>query len=653
MGNYLFELSCCWLAFYAFYQLFLQKETFFRFNRFYLLAVLALSLFIPVAQFPWSSPLEGYQFTAQLPVVTVLNGPAPVIPPETVDMSKAGVNWLNWIWLAGIALMLGRILWGLRQIARLYAKGEITRQDNYWIVRTPEQHLPFSFFRLLFWSRHLSLSGPDARKIQQHEEAHIVQGHYFDLIFLEILGTVFWFHPLVYLYKRSLRDLHEYLADDYVLQTTPALQYGHLLLRQAQPGLELALTSDFFPTQLKKRIQMMTKHRSSDKAVLKYLFAVPVVGLLVLLFSAKPIFAQLEGGPMATMDPYEQSPALQVLDPISEPDVMPRFPGCEEVADPQERKLCAQKHLFQFIFSHIKYPKEAFERNIEGTAVVEFIVAADGSIRNATLLKDPGYGTGEEALRTVNEMPRWIPGTKDDKPVDVKMTLPIRFEMPAKKLGKTDEFDRFPAFPGCDAQELSDEALAKCSINGLMGYAGKNLSYPKEAEAAGIEGPVVVKFVIGADGKVKNSEIVKSMGESLDQEVLRLIGSLPTMTPGQKDGKAVDVELTLPIKFQLSDDDRQKAGKAPVKADLLLPVENFRAYPNPTDTQIQLEGQLTAGPTSIRIMDLAGKVVYNTQLNEFDGHLNLPVELQETLKGEYIVSIMQGGRIFSHKIVLR
>lgn len=110
-------------------------------------------------------------------------------------------------------------------------------------------------------------------------------------------------------------------------------------------------------------------------------------------------------------------------------DDMPRFPGCEHETDAEKRKKCAEKLMLQYIYMNIKYPAEAREAGVEGMTVVSFVVEADGQITDAKIVRSIGYGTDEEVLWIINNMPNWTPGRQDDEAVAVKYNLPVRFKL--------------------------------------------------------------------------------------------------------------------------------------------------------------------------------------------------------------------------------
>ena len=112
---------------------------------------------------------------------------------------------------------------------------------------------------------------------------------------------------------------------------------------------------------------------------------------------------------------------------------MPSFPGCEDIGDKVQRKICAEKRLLEFIYKNIEYPREAEENKVEGTVVVSFVVEKAGKVTNAKVVRDIGSGCGEEAVRVVNLMNQkgivWTPRGSRGRPVRVQFNLPVRFKL--------------------------------------------------------------------------------------------------------------------------------------------------------------------------------------------------------------------------------
>lgn len=110
---------------------------------------------------------------------------------------------------------------------------------------------------------------------------------------------------------------------------------------------------------------------------------------------------------------------------------MPRFPGCEELRSKEERQKCAKKKMEDFIAINLEYPAEALDKGIEGKAVVQLMIEEDGTLTRLKVVRDPGYGLGEEALRIVQLMvgTPWTPGRQRGKPVRVQYYIPVKFEL--------------------------------------------------------------------------------------------------------------------------------------------------------------------------------------------------------------------------------
>jgi TonB family protein len=226
-------------------------------------------------------------------------------------------------------------------------------------------------------------------------------------------------------------------------------------------------------------------------------------------------------------------------------------------------------------------------------------VDRDGSIYDVDILKGGEGGTGEEVMRVIREMPKWIPGKQDGKPVRTELKLPFRFKLdgglPQKESSKPltiNDLDETPVMAGCE--DKTGDERKNCSDAKLMQAIFGNIKYPAEAREKGVEGMVVVKFVIEEDGSVTSPEIIKSVGSGCDEEVLRVIGEMPKWVPGKKDGKPVAVSFSLPVKFKL-DAIEQKA-------------EMLEVYPNPAgESGFNVKFKAPAGSVSILVYDATKK----------------------------------------------
>ena len=214
--------------------------------------------------------------------------------------------------------------------------------------------------------------------------------------------------------------------------------------------------------------------------------------------------------------------------------------------------------LMKYLSDNIRYPEAAKVAGIQGRVTVVFVVDKDGSITNVKTLRGVDAELDKEAIRVIGSMPKWIPGMQKGKAVKVRYTVPVMFRLPNKPVeGKVNEIvvkgvakpsdnvtgdvyeavEQMPEFPG--------------GMAGLMQYITKNLRYPEEAKAKGIQGRVTVRVVVNTEGKVTNAEVLRSADPVLDAEALRVASSLPDWKPGMKDGKPVNVRFIFPVNFSL------------------------------------------------------------------------------------------------------
>jgi TonB family protein len=529
MLNYLLEVSFCWLGFYLLYQFLLQKETFHHANRWYLLGTLILGIVIPLLEFPVAvTPEEGItEYYLQTITVGLESFESAVVTVATETNLTSEISTLEvllFIYWVGVALGFSRLGYGLFQIFQLYQSAEIIQKDGYKLVETSKPHLPFSFLGFLFLNKEVSLENPefsntDRQKIIKHEEAHIRQGHSLDVLFLEVLSIFLWCSPLIYFYKKSLRIVHEYLADDSVLRISKKKQYGRLLLKQSQSGMQLALANNFFHSQLKKRLEMMTKTKSKRKALLKYAFVIPILALSIFLFAKEDV-----------LNNFHLSDA---------------FTECNMDKSDAENKIARTIEAFEF-------GKEGWQKKANENLNVVY-----QQLKKA----NPNCEKEIDEMLKMTAFMRGYSLNFNEEDVQIKFKKLPSKDAPKGLLDGDPEIfkvvEEMPRFPGCEEVEDGFDR-EKCAQTKMLEFIYNNLQYPKEAAKNDIEGMVVVKFVVGKDGSILKPEIIRAIGGGCDEEVLRVVGEMPKWIPGKQRGKNVNVQFNLPIRFKLDGEKKEE-----------------------------------------------------------------------------------------------
>ena len=224
---------------------------------------------------------------------------------------------------------------------------------------------------------------------------------------------------------------------------------------------------------------------------------------------------------------------------------VPEFPGGREAQ-------------MRFLAENMRYPQEAREKGIEGRVIVKFSVADDtGEILNPRVIRSVHPALDAEALRLVKAMPRWTwVGDPDKKTLkSVEIEQPIEFKLDGKNTSEVyDMVKEAPEFPG--------------GPKAMMEYLTTNMRYPQIAKENGIQGRVILQFVVDETGKVTDPKILRGVDPALDLEAIRLVEAMPQWTPGKQDGKAVAVRFTVPVSFKLESEGEaaSKDGVISIKA---------------------------------------------------------------------------------------
>lgn len=405
---YLLEVSVCLGISLVIYRVLLSGLTFFTWNRSILLGLLILSGLIPLLRF------ELFGIGAEVSEMTL---PVFQVGEQVKPAVEQGFSWLQmllWIYFGGAVLTGSRLVFGFMMSQKLLGQAKLTRFENFWVAVHPE-FVPASFFDYILMPD-FDPNDPKQKQILTHESVHVRLRHSWDLLLVNFAKVIFWFNPMIYLFEKSLREVHEYQADQGVTTQVAPKEYATLLLQliTAKPGWQFM--NNFNQFQTKKRIMMLSKSASEPFQRLRFLTLIPAVGLLLFVFSCekedlKPQALSLEE---LTNVPFQFSEdADEVFD----------------VVEQQPNPTGGMKGWNQYLSKNLKYPFQARRMGIEGTVIVVFEIQKDGSIRNVEILRGIGGGADEEAMRVVQNSPRWEPGRQRGRAVTTRMRLPIRFKL--------------------------------------------------------------------------------------------------------------------------------------------------------------------------------------------------------------------------------
>lgn len=272
--------SAVWLTGFALvYIVFLQNERYFLLNRIFLVGGILAAVFLPF--YTWHYTVE---FNTESIGQFAGNQQQVIADTALVTASFSLQKGLLFLYLAGVLYMIFRILKSTIPLLRVIFKVKTYRYEKTKLIRNAEFLASFSLISYVFV--HPSIDEPELSEIVKHEQEHIRQKHWVDLLLFEILRTIQWFNPVVWFYGRLIRQNHEYLADKHALQSSsnPGI-YRAALLNQTFGGSIIPLTSSFNYSFNKKRFKMMNHTIQSPFRKLKLLLILPVFAGILYAFA--------------------------------------------------------------------------------------------------------------------------------------------------------------------------------------------------------------------------------------------------------------------------------------------------------------------------------------------------------------------------------
>jgi TonB family protein len=448
--QYLLLVNLYLILFYSFYALLLRRETFFQLNRIYLVSSALLSFFIPLIQAGWVQNL----FITQRVEYTIYSNPVIIHGFKPVGNVPLNFGQLfAGLYLAGVAFWAIKLTWQLITLNK--------------IIKKPMQDAPCSFFKKI----EVNEQDSGSHIINAHEQVHAKQWHSADVLIIEAVMIINWFNPVVYFYRRAIKHIHEFIADSEAIKTADSkAEYALLLLTQTFNAPQHQLVNHFFnKSLLKQRIIMLQKDRSQRIKLVKYGLSAPLFMLMLILSSATvnnskavtiinkkaaqvfaaPAITSITIVPAADMVADKKSPAQNATVVIVPPQTgntafqntdttqinkEPVFAAVE-----QEPEFIGGSQKFtEFLAANIKYPPSMAANNLQGKAIVTFIIEKDGSLSNVKALTGPNKDAEDEAVRVVTlTSGKWMPGLQNHQYVRVQYTVPISFALEGKVTGMT------------------------------------------------------------------------------------------------------------------------------------------------------------------------------------------------------------------------
>ena len=555
------------------YVLMLRRESFFRFNRLVLLCILLLSLVLPLCNVPGMSLDRQPVVQAAQVQMLELGIPVHVLPEVQVVAEAQATNnlftfslfhLLTFIYIIGMVALLVMRLWQVGRLQIGLRRGALWQQEEQGvhIYCHSDDVAPFS------WMRNIVISRQDweeaGREIVLHETGHIRAFHSWDIVLLTLVQMLQWWNPLVYMLGISLRDVHEYEADSYVLGHGVSAQgYQLLLIRKAVGSGSYTFANSFNHSLTKKRIAMMKKSKSNPWMRSKALYVIPVAALALCAFATPKFVAPIEET-VTNLEGKgtEKSPNLQVLEqekkPVALKDKAQSPAGKFTSEEVKEQDIDAQPLIVLNgkIFEIPEKAKDINRKRMDQEQLTKLLNINVENIESITVLqKDAAIAKwGDKGSNGAIEINTRSEQRDDESNIKADSIYNVVKER--------------AQFPGGDQE--------------IFKFLSENVRYPKLCHEFGVQGRVIVTFVIEKDGSISNIkksrgpsqtltdvtvqaykkehpdskeqlEPGQDLGELLFEEAKRVLELMPKWEPAKdEDGNVVRSRFTLPFIFRLN-----------------------------------------------------------------------------------------------------
>lgn len=427
------------LSMYLPYRLLLAGEKQHRLNRVILLAIYMAAIVIPLVRpvaLPGISGIEAGSAAAETGIaIGRLSGGL------TEHSGTAWMRVLLWIYIAGLAVALVRLVWAYVRLTVIIRKGKKIKMDGYTLVVTANKNFsPFSWRGYVVVEK--TSDATEYPAIMIHEMRHLSACHDMDLMLAQLYAVLVWYNPVSWLMIDELKTVHEYEADEAVIASGLNLRdYQMLLIKKAVGARLPSLANSLNHSKLQKRITMMYQSKSRTAGKLGSLVLVPALAIGIAVVSIPAVASVISGASETTL--LDSDSKVSKISAISA--------NTESVAEMRTSAPASYNKVFttvekpaefhggieammKWLQYNVKYPKEAEKAGEQGKAVVKFTVNKDGSISNATIIKSVSPSIDKEALRVVTSMPKWKPAENGGKKVACWFTLPVSFRLTPDKV---------------------------------------------------------------------------------------------------------------------------------------------------------------------------------------------------------------------------
>jgi len=529
---YLLKVIICSGLLYFYYLLALRNKRFHQYNRWYLLSVIGLSFIIPLIKITlWKQP----EPQGIMKVITFVNRADAYVVSNT--------RQLNWSEIVSVAfaivsfVFLLSVIISLIKIFLLVKSNPKKVWDNICFVFSEANGTPFSFFKYIFWNTKINLESETGKRILKHELVHVNEKHSADKLFLSLVLVVGWVNPFLWLVKREVNMIHEFIADHKAIEDGGEHDFAMMLLHSSYPQQNFMLANSFFHSPIKRRLVMLTSSKKPRYSYVRRLAILPLLSVVVLFsaFQLKDKNTKYSSTAQQTNIAETENNTPGIVNVTTEKEGREQKKESSSTTDPLRERFLPST------FSDTGLKKAYIIIDGKPVSWEDFILrypSPEGIISINTY-------TGQAAINKYGEKGKdWVVEIFT-KQADEQNNQQVVYEKVFTK--------------------VENPPMYSSGGTNFTSFIKSNLQYPAQAIKDRIEGKVLIKFIVDAEGNLTNLEPLTSIGSGLEREAIRLIKSSSPWKPALQNGRNVPFEVKQEIDFVLNGTPGQTQNQEPAQ----------------------------------------------------------------------------------------
>ncbi|MCW3107234.1 MAG: BlaR1 peptidase [Segetibacter sp.] len=566
---YLMKVMLCSGILYGYYLLALRNKKFHSYNRFYLLVSVALSWIIPLIKIDfWEQTIKEPKMVKLFAVVANGNRFVEETNQFTWDYNFAAI--LTCIFIS--ATFFTKLLIAIVKIKNLIDINPPKKWNDVYFVFTNAKGTPFSFFKYIFWNEQIDLNSHDGQHILKHELSHVYERHSADKLFLNLVLIAGWYNPFIWLIRKELNMIHEFIADEKVIKEGDVSTFAAMLLKASYPKYSFTLANSFFYSPGKRRLLMLTSSKKTSFTYVRRVAILPLLMFTCVLFAftikkkktnlhnTKSVidYSIIKTGSRPVLNSEEPMPAETMYSVFQDTTIKKKRSNTMKANIEGGNGMTSANTT---VGEH-KVEMNVTLETADTEKLKKVLVVLDGKQMSwqqfekkqlkPELITSMNVLKGEAAIKKYGEK------GKDGVIEILSKLLNGENSLQQKKFEEQENLLK--------AEQNDEEKQAKYDKvftivenppyypDGMMAFAeyiNKNVRYPKEALQNKIEGAVLIQFIVNEEGELTGFKKVSDKRYGLEEEAIRLLKNSGEWKPGIQNGHKVPVQIQQQIIFEL------------------------------------------------------------------------------------------------------